>query len=699
MISRARTMLDPPAKGPVARFAWRHPRASELGSAGALAAALGYTMLCAWLGIIVAIFGIGAGWEPRVIRSGSMAPALAPGSIVLIDRDPAPGLLSPGQIATFASDTDSDQTLTHRIVGINDDGSFQTKGDANARPDSSPVTPTDLHGVTRLVVPHLGLPVAWLLNEMWPQLVAWSLLSILCLTLVVTALLGARDRPHPHVPRRSPLRRWTHPLGPRHAGAARSVAAAVVCVGLLVVAAGSTGSAFHSSTDNGPSTLVAADDFGGGTYSELVYASAPLIHWRLADAYDVGESISFGHDFEATSTWNAIGNGMVIPTADRAHDGVRSGTVGRASGPDDGGWIDIGTPAANRWTLSAWVYRPDVESGAGPLALSLEDDNSDGYSVSIDVDTNTLSLQRRDRGVEHTLAEAQSVPVPEQGWFLLTLRRSEGTLIATADPGGGSHDARATDDRYAALDRVTIRGGAGYYVDDVDFSGARATAPVISDSAGALDALPVGRPHLARPGLLSNDDNAAVGFDGHDDGIHIPDGAAFNLVPVAQRSVELWFNARRVEGRQVLFEQGGRFNGLAIYLDGATLNGRSWSSDGQWTRPLEVTTTVSADATYHVVLALNATRRTMTMYVNGVPADRSTKRDTRPLSAHEDDGAIGMVKGGTQFHDGAVNGGGYHAWATIDEVAVYDHVFTTQEAKRHYRRGSGAAPDTRQSAG
>lgn len=123
----------------------------------ALAKAAGYFLLSylaatlAW----ILIPAMALGWTPLVVTSGSMAPAINRGDVVLIEPGVAP---IPGNVVAFMGTEGS--PVLHRLDRINDDGTFTTKGDANERPDSTPIA--DVNGVGRLLVPAFGLIKLWL---------------------------------------------------------------------------------------------------------------------------------------------------------------------------------------------------------------------------------------------------------------------------------------------------------------------------------------------------------------------------------------------------------------------------------------------------------------------------------------------------------------------------------------------------------
>ncbi|GAA2561589.1 hypothetical protein GCM10010435_36760 [Winogradskya consettensis] len=96
------------------------------------------------------------GWQAYTVTSGSMAPLVRPGDVVLA----SPGIgAGPkvGQVVVIAPATAGGQPVTHRIVERLPDGRFRTRGDANAQADSRLVAKDQLIGLGRVVVPLAGL--------------------------------------------------------------------------------------------------------------------------------------------------------------------------------------------------------------------------------------------------------------------------------------------------------------------------------------------------------------------------------------------------------------------------------------------------------------------------------------------------------------------------------------------------------------
>jgi signal peptidase len=106
------------------------------------------------------------GWQPRSVISGSMQPSIRPGDVVVVK--PGVPRLIPGVLVTFQDPAQPGRVLTHRVLRLNDDGTWTTKGDANQTADSTPLHTSAILGQPRLVVPLIGLPAYWRLQGRVP---------------------------------------------------------------------------------------------------------------------------------------------------------------------------------------------------------------------------------------------------------------------------------------------------------------------------------------------------------------------------------------------------------------------------------------------------------------------------------------------------------------------------------------------------
>jgi signal peptidase len=115
--------------------------------------------LCGLLVVTAAAFAAlyaGTGHRMYVVHTGSMAPALEPGDVVL---DGAPATPERGDVISFR--IPGDGVVTHRVVEVTDRG-IRTKGDANRTPDSWWVEPDELAGTVQHRLPYAGYALVYL---------------------------------------------------------------------------------------------------------------------------------------------------------------------------------------------------------------------------------------------------------------------------------------------------------------------------------------------------------------------------------------------------------------------------------------------------------------------------------------------------------------------------------------------------------
>lgn len=161
------------------------------------AASLGYLAAAAWLLWWVLLAAVVPAWTPVVITSGSMAPSIRTGDVV-VAADVARSDLDVGAVIVFGDR--SGALTTHRIASVGDDGTYRTKGDANVVEDSAGVAPDHVVGRGRLLVPAVGWPLVWFGQRRWIPLGAWAVASVAA----CCAVSSWWDRTSVPVPPRSP---------------------------------------------------------------------------------------------------------------------------------------------------------------------------------------------------------------------------------------------------------------------------------------------------------------------------------------------------------------------------------------------------------------------------------------------------------------------------------------------------------------
>ena len=96
-------------------------------------------------------------FQPALVGSGSMEPKMYAGDVVIIAKVSADNV-ELGDVIQFR--VPEEVTVMHRVIEIQEtEGGgrlFITKGDANDKPDSEPVTPENVVGKTVMTIPKIG---------------------------------------------------------------------------------------------------------------------------------------------------------------------------------------------------------------------------------------------------------------------------------------------------------------------------------------------------------------------------------------------------------------------------------------------------------------------------------------------------------------------------------------------------------------
>jgi len=126
------------------------------------------------------------GWLPTTVMTGSMAPRIVPGDVV-VSRPVAPDELRVGQVLLADDPDQAGHLRMHRFVDTGRGGSVVTKGDANPERDSTAITRSDVHGVAFLRIPFVGTPLVWMRDG------AWSKVALLVLAVAAVLWLATVD--------------------------------------------------------------------------------------------------------------------------------------------------------------------------------------------------------------------------------------------------------------------------------------------------------------------------------------------------------------------------------------------------------------------------------------------------------------------------------------------------------------------------
>jgi signal peptidase len=146
---------------------------------------------------------VGAVFLPRLtgastytVLTGSMVPALAPGTVVVV-RPVDPRDIGVGSVISYQPRSGDAEVVTHRVVeqGVNDQGQpvFRTEGDANNTPDITWVSADQVRGTLWYSLPYVGY-----LGKMLPYATKQVIIVIAAVSLLGYAVgmfvIAARDR-------------------------------------------------------------------------------------------------------------------------------------------------------------------------------------------------------------------------------------------------------------------------------------------------------------------------------------------------------------------------------------------------------------------------------------------------------------------------------------------------------------------------
>lgn len=127
------------------------------------------------------------GYQVYDVISGSMAPAIPVGSIVVV-QPAAPEELQPGEIVAYQS---GDSVVVHRLAENHVvEGELVTKGDANAEADPLKVSYADVVGTVCLHLPFIGI-YAGALNTLSGKLYALGFVAAAAMLYLLARELSA----------------------------------------------------------------------------------------------------------------------------------------------------------------------------------------------------------------------------------------------------------------------------------------------------------------------------------------------------------------------------------------------------------------------------------------------------------------------------------------------------------------------------
>ena len=201
------------------------------------------------------------------------------------------------------------------------------------------------------------------------------------------------------------------------------------------------------------------------------------------------------------------------------------------------------------------------------------------------------------------------------------------------------------------------------------------TATNLGSAGASLNGTYQGGVSLDAGGLSFNLSDYSASFDGNNDRVAIPNSPLINTSAVVERTVELTFQADTLGGKQVLFEEGGGTNAIALYLDDDRIfyAARDAGDFG----PFNISAEIEAGKTYQAAFVFDSNAGTFTGYLDGEVVGVGSV--TQPLSAHSGAVALGRNAGGTFFADGANGGNGEYFEGRLADFALYNSALSQSD--------------------
>lgn len=544
------------------------------------------------------------GWSPVVIVTGSMAPSLHAGDVIVLA--PPPAVIADGTVVRFRASAGED-TLVHRVAGRTADGRLVTRGDAGAADDRL-IDPDDVTGVARLRIPALGLAPLALARAADVGIRAVGIAGLLA----AAALAG------PAVTRAVRRRRLT--------GGALLPIGLITGVCLVPALFGPSNAAFTSTTANGPNTFAAKATFSSG-YVTTVLADSPFLYYRHEEAIGASslvDSSGNGHTGTFTNTTTPKGprgrwlfdegSGTTAGDASGVTDQAAqtTGTVAWAADSSGGSALSLdGTASAGSMTtssapvststsfsVSAKLYL--ASTSGTQVAVSQRGSNGSAYTLGVSGGSFRFAVTSADTG-SPTTTSVVSASAPGTGtWYRVTgvYDATAHTITLYVDYSGGvtTTGVPATWDGGVAVFGRSWNGGSygspfNGRIDDVHLYSYALTSSNASDLVVGNS---MGRVTPGAPGALTGSASATSAAFSGTNGYNVSDSAFVNAF-TGPATMEVWFRTRSTAGGTLIgfgtpsYEPGrdkvlyiDSANKLSFTVNGTTIQSATAVNDGAW---------------------------------------------------------------------------------------------------------------------
>ena len=326
------------------------------------------------------------GWEATVVVSGSMAPRIHVGDVV-VARPVADDQLRTGMVLLVDDPDHAGRLRLHRLVGV-EDGLLRLRGDANTEADSTLVARTAVHGAGVLLMPAIGRPLLW-----WS---AGDVVPLLCAGAGLALLAGAatlhqrsdgaprtptapRRRAHRPARRthglrspsggRLPARRTgsAHRLRSRYGRMRVVMAVTGLLTALLVVLTATSSAAGYRAT-----TTQGTDSWGSNRHYTCAEAAASPAAQLYYPLQETAGTVAADAGTAGTSGDGTFQGGVTLARPGPACSGASSAV--QLDGVDDLITSSLAVTSPNTFSLESWINT----TTAGGMIMGFHRDGGTG---------------------------------------------------------------------------------------------------------------------------------------------------------------------------------------------------------------------------------------------------------------------------------------------------------------------------------
>lgn len=402
-------------------------------------------------------------------------------------------------------------------------------------------------------------------------------------------------------------------------------------------------------------------------------------------------------DVEASSiNWSTTGGGIIGGESERVLDPVLRTSEGGVLAQGLAGITadypnvdsDTGSEPSAQGTASVNLILSHSGNGGIVLGGSIETDRvvfgSGGFSISGQAEVVSAALAFVSSGGFSISGDATERP----GNFIASGGASVSGASDTFITGYNEESQGSlTTSKESYVDIISGENPIAYW--KLDEKAGSAVAENSGSLGTAVDGSYNNFPSVGSTGIVESisSPNRSVGLDGVNDYIGIPNNSSINTgVSYTNKSFELWAKIGNVSPRQTLYEQGGEFKGVNIYV----LNGRLYAfgygvinEDATTPWQTSLSSPVANNQIYHVVVTFDQPSSQFKLYLNGEEVDSGS---CGTLFQHGGDVAIGGAPNGSRYHDSPLLFGNYFR-GSLNHVSLQNRTLTASEVRKHYSAG------------